>query len=466
MRLQQRRNFFMIFAIFFVVCLPFLILFSLGFTFSIRDPEIKNSLSVRIQTTPSNASIYALDELKGKTPTELSIQDGQNINLKIDRKDYLSEQFSLTADANQNSFVDLSSLWLLPSSGESFEDIGSSPVQIVSESLVIIKKREKYMVQSFGLAGYDNAPETILNELKPSAKSINDTNLNDNLTSKLLNKETFWKKISDNIYYKDSLVLHRRDGFWQLNDLESENQIKASTILRLNDRFALVLDKDQKIWLLNLENNQTRFVDESVNAIASVGQSNGIWVWRDNAIHKINPEDIINSRINWTGSILLKNGLISDEIGGKFDVQNLFQGVVVQVGKYLFYVPDYKDMQWQLLSNDVQLMATENETIFWLDSDNNLTTQNLFNGNKRYLITLESTPNNFGYIKDWDRLVFYYNDKVDSIWYNKEIINKGVRNYSFNNWIKDNQCFPKLINRVQYCLKDNSLVVYKNNAFF
>jgi hypothetical protein len=344
--------------------------------------------------------------------------------------------------------------------------LSSTPVQIVSESLAIIKRGEQYLVQSFGLAGYDNAPEVISTETKLSAKNPETTKLNNpNLEAKLTNKTTFWKKISDSAYYKDNLILHKRDGFWQLVDLDSQN-LKAETVLKLNDKVALILDTDKKIWLLNLETSETKFLDQSVNAIAGIGLSNTIWIWRDNAIHKVSPNNLLNSNINWNETIALKNGLVSDEIGNKFDVQNLFQGVAVQVGKYVFYIPDYRDTQWQLLATDVKLIATENETIFWLDTTNNLTTQNLFTGNKKYILTLESTPTSLGYIKDWNRLVFYYNEKVDSVWYNKEIVNKGVKNYSFNNWIKDQQCFSKVINRVQYCLKDDSLIVYKNNSFF
>jgi hypothetical protein len=465
MQLQQRRNFFIVFAIFFVICLPFLVVFSLGFSFNIRNPEIKNSLTIKVQSTPSEAIISTFDQPKGKTPIDLSVPESQNVNLKIERKDFVKEQFAVSADAKKNSFVDLSGLWLLPTASENFVDKDSEPIQIVSESLLINKRKEQYFVQSFGLAGYDNEPQIITSEAKISSKPLELPKLNSEVATKIEEKNTYWKKIADQTFYKDNLFLHRRDNFWQIIDLNSVN-LKATKVLKLNDKLALLLDAEKKLWLFNVDTQETKFLDKGINAISSLGMSNNIWVWRDRAIHKINPNNFINSNINWNDSVILKNGLVDDEIGGKFDVQNLFQGVAVQVGKYVFYIPDYRDTQWQLLATDVLLIATENETIFWLDQSNNFSTQNMFNGNKRFLMSLQVTPNSFGYIKDWNRIVFYYDSRVDSLWYNKEIPNKGVKSFSFNNWINEQKCFNKVINRVQYCLKENILQVYKNNSLF
>jgi hypothetical protein len=465
MQIQQRRTFFLVFAIFFIVCVPFLVLFSLGYSFNLKNPEIKNSLSVKIQTIPNGADISTGEEIKGQTPIDLSINENQNVNLKVRLKEYFSEEFVVSSDS-KNGIVDLSNLWLLPAKSEKISNPQNEVIQIISENLAIIKSKNNFWIQSFGLSGFDNNTQAIQESNTLSAKTITLPELSPNSQEFLLDTKKYWQKISDTYYYRDNTLLIKKDGFWQIKNLSESNNITIKKVAKIDNANLSILDNEKKLWILNLENLDLRFVDQGIDSMQSAGTPNKIWLWKYNTLYRFNPSDILTNNLDWNRNIFLKNGLIGDEVGGKFDVQNIFQGTAVQVGKYVLYTPDYKENQWQLLATNTKQIATENETLFLIDETNNLSSYNLYNNTQRFILTLNETPVSFGYVKEWNRLVFYSMDGVSSTWYNKEIFNPNIKVYRNNSWIQNQQCYSKVIAKVQFCVEDKTLVVYKNNGFF
>ena len=113
MQLQQRRNFFIIFAIFFVICLPFMVILSLGYSINTKNSQLRNSLSIKINTIPQQADIMINDELKSKSPSDISVPENQNLDLKVQLDGFVTQQFKLASENDSNSMIDLSGLWLL-----------------------------------------------------------------------------------------------------------------------------------------------------------------------------------------------------------------------------------------------------------------------------------------------------------------------------------------------------------------
>ena len=505
MQLQQRRNFFIIFAIFFVICLPFMVILSLGYSINTKNSQLRNSLSIKINTIPQQANITINDELKSKSPSDLSVPENQNLDLKVQLDGFATQQFKLASENDSNSMIDLSGLWLLPLKNDKINGPDFDTISIINENLAITQSKKPIeiestvestlslsnssssassisvssasalstvttqkpsFIQSFGLSGFDSAPQLIVSQDKLNAKSNSLPQLEQSLVNKLTDKTTKWLKISNSGFFANNTLLLKREGFWQIIDLSKFN-INVSKALKIDDNHLLFLDNQKKLWVFDSDNLDLKFIDQNVDNIISSGSPNKIWLWRYNSIFKFNPSDLLNaSNFDWNKGLFLKNGLIGDEVGGVFDIQNVFQGTAIQIGKYIFYVPDYRDSQWQLLTTNTKLFATENETLFWLDNDNNLTSFNLYNNSKKLITTLPVLPESMGFVKDWNRLVFYSTNSVSSIWFNKEIVNNGVKSYYLNTWIENQQCFHKVINKAQYCVNNGNLVVYKNNLLF
>ena len=83
MNSSKRRAIFTVFAVFFVILLPFIVILSLGYGIDIQKGSVSNNLTVKVQTFPRNSNIFAGDN-KFQTPAELSIPAGQQTKLRIE----------------------------------------------------------------------------------------------------------------------------------------------------------------------------------------------------------------------------------------------------------------------------------------------------------------------------------------------------------------------------------------------
>jgi hypothetical protein len=473
MQLQQRKNFFMVFAVFFIICTPFMILYSSGFT--LDNNEIINSIAIKTDTFPRQADIIVDDQKIALTPYEISTTNTGNINLQIQKDGFVSENLVLSKENNQNSFADLTNFWLLPKissfpttlQNSSLQTtISISNIQIISENQTIVQHQVSNKlglgIMDFGIAGQVGDVQPISSNLITGGKSISELELNTQTKIKLLSNDHEYKKIGNDLFFKNNILLVRRSGYWLAKNLDLLD-FKAQSVARINSSSVAVLDTDKNLWSYNFELETTRFVDTGFVKMQTLSLPSTIWLWKNDTIYRLEPADILSENIIWNRYEYLKNRMVEEQVNQNFDVQNLYQGIVFQVGKYLLYVPDFKKNQWQVLSSNAYALATINESIFWLDNDKNLWTYNFNNNIIKNLAQNVELTTKIGYSDGWKRLMLYYPNKVDSIWYNKDIVNNTIKTYNRQNWIPDQNCFPKVIDKVQYCLDKSELKVYKNN---
>jgi PEGA domain len=478
MQLQQRKNFFMVFAVFFIICMPFMILYSSGFT--LNNNEISSSLTIKTDTVPRQADIIINDKKTAATPYEISTTDTGNLSLQIQKEGFVSESFVITKENNQNSFADLTNLWLLPkttinsSVANSSSQTASTPnqitnKQIISENQAIVEyqtgSRLSLGIIDFGVAGQVGEIQPISSSTVVGGKSLVELELSTQTKIKLLGLEQQYQKIGNDLFFKDNVLLVRRSGYWLAKNLEKLN-LKAQSVARINSSSIAVLDTDKNLWSYNFETEQTRFIDTGFGKMKTLTTPSTIWLWKNDTIYRLEPADILSENIIWNRYQYLQNQLVTEQNGQTFDVQNLYQGIIFQVGKYLMYVPDFKKNQWQIIASNAHSMSTVNESMFWLDADKNLWTQNFNNNLVRNLARDVELTDKINYSDGWKRIMLYYPNKVDSIWYNKDIVNSTIKKYSEQNWITNQNCYPKVVDRVQYCLQNQDLVVYKNNSLF
>jgi hypothetical protein len=476
MQLQQRKNFFMVFAVFFIICTPFMILYSSGF--SINNTEISSSIAIKTDTIPRQADIFIEDKKTATSPYELSTTDTGNINFSIQKPGFVSENFVIAKENNQNSFADLTNFWLLPQtstvSSISKEALANniksvSNNQIISENQTIVEyqtgNKLSLGIMEFGVAGQVGEVQPISSSAVIGGKSIIELELNSPTKIKLLSRDQEYKKIGNDLFFKNNILLVRRSGYWLSKDLDKVN-LKASSVARINSSSIAVLDADKNLWSYNFESEQTRFIDSGFSKMKTLSTPSTIWLWKNDTIYRLEPADVLSENIIWNRYEYLKNRFIEEQSGQVFDVQNLYQGIVFQTGRYLLYVPDYKKNQWQIISSNANSFTTINESIFWLDTDKNLWTHNYNNNIVRNLAQNVQLTDKLAYSDGWKRLMLYYPSTVDSIWYNKDIVNGTIKGFSKLNWITNQNCFPKVMDRVQYCIENQDLKIHKNNNLF
>jgi hypothetical protein len=476
MQLQQRKNFFMVFAVFFIICTPFMILYSSGF--SINNTEIINSIAIKTDTIPRLADILIDNKKTATTPHELSTTETGNINFGIQKEGFVSENFVIAKENNQNSFADLTNFWLLPkTSAISFTSKEASTTnsksisnsQIISENQSIVEyqvgNKLALGIMDFGIAGQVGEVQPISSSAVVGGKSLIELELNTQTKIKLLSANQEYKKIGNDLLFKNNILLIKRNGYWLSKDLDKLD-LKVQNIARVNSSSVTILDTEKNLWSYNFETEQSRFIDTGFSKMKTLSTPSTIWLWKGDTIYRLEPADVLSENIIWNRYEYVKSRIVEEQNGQLFDVQNLYQGIVFQVGKYLLYVPDYKKNQWQVISSSAFSFTTQGESIFWLDTDKNLWTHNYNNNLIRNLAQNIELTDKISYSDSWKRIMLYYPNTVDSIWYNKDIVNNTIKSFSKQAWITNQNCFPKVVERVQYCIENQELRIYKNNNLF
>jgi hypothetical protein len=476
MQLQQRKNFFMVFAVFFIICTPFMILYSSGF--SINNTEISNSIAIKTDTVPRLADILIDDKKTAISPYELTTTDTGIIDFSIQKAGFVSENFTISKENNQNSFADITNFWLLPktstessiskeASAASVKSISNN--QIISENQTVVEyqvgNKLSLGIMDFGIAGRVGEVQPISSSAVVGGKSIIELELNTQTKIKLLSKDQEYKKFGNDLFFKNNILLIRKSGYWLSKDLD-KLKFKTQSIARVNSSSVVILDTEKNLWTHNFETEQTKFIDTGFSKMKTLSMPSTIWLWKNDTIYRLEPADVFSENIIWNRYEYLKNNIIEEQNGQIFDVQNLYQGIVFQVGRYLMYVPDYKKNQWQIISANANSLATIGESIFWLDTEKNLWTHNFNNNLVRNLAQNIELTDKISYSDGWKRIMLYYPTGVDSIWYNKDIVNNTIKSFSKQTWITNQNCFPKVVDRVQYCLENQDLRIYKNNNLF
>jgi hypothetical protein len=466
----------MVFAIFFIICTPFMILYSSGYSLNFKNTEIKNSITIKADTVPRGAGVKVNEDKPVTTPSEITTADTGPLNITVERPQYLSETFLAQQDDQQNSFADLTNLWLLPET-ESIQTSSLGSIipktiinnQIISEnqSLVefIINGKYNLGIMDFGIGGKVGDIQPISTAAIIGGKSIFDPELNPDTKIKLVDKTQEYKKIGSDLFFKNNIILIRKNGYWLAKDFD-KNILKAQDIARINNTSIAILDQNKNLWVYNLETELSRFIDNGFSKMKTLSTPSTIWLWKKDTIYRLEPADMLADNLLISRYEYLKNNILESESGKTFDVQNLHQGIAIQAGRYFFYLPDFKHTQWQVVSSNVFSIAAINETAIWLDTDKNLFLKNYANENIKNIAQDIGLTDKISYSENWKRLVLYYPDTVKSIWFNKDIINSTIKTYYSQTWIQGQSCFPKVVDRVQYCIKDNNLMIYKNNNLF
>jgi hypothetical protein len=464
----------MVFAIFFIICTPFMILYSSGYSLNFKSTEIKNSITIKADTVPRGATVKINDDPNVTTPSEISTADTGLLKLKIDKPQYLSENFTAIQDSQQNSFADLTNLWLLPettnvqsSSITLAKSVTNNLIISESQSLVefVVGGKPSLGIMDFGIGGRVGEIQPISTAAIIGGKSVIEPELNTVIKAKLMDKNQEFKKIGNDLFFKNNSILIRKNGYWLAKDLD-KNILKAQDIARINSTSIAILDQNKTLWVYNLDTELSRFIDTGFTKMKTLSTPSTIWLWKKDTVYRLEPADILADNLLISRYEYLKNPIVEEENGKVFDVQNLYQGIAIQTGRYLFYVPDFKKNQWQVVASKVHSLATLNETVIWIDSDKNLFLKNYANDNVKNIASNVELTDKITYTEGWKRVMLYYPSSVNSIWYNKDVVNSTIKSYFIQNWIKDQSCFPKVIDRVQYCIKDSDLKIYKNNNLF
>ncbi len=455
-----RQTIFTLFAVFYIVSLPFLIILSLGYDFDLQEKNLDNTLNVKVETTPRGATI-PFQSREFTTPTEFRTGDGISFTMEITHPDFLTDKFTIAGKEDVNSIARISKMRLLPSQPEYTQNPSDDTklVSILSPNYILVEQQlsrseSVYAIQSIGIGGFQGQPQVIVN------------NFNRDI------EVGWWVELYDNIYWnrQNGYVLYQVPGSsWQVLDLYTYPQEFVS-IVRLNNRQLLSMDTSGALWTLDLETDQIAFVDSGYSGLSFTEIPDAIWLWKGSNVLRedrtsFNPNDFPRS------SSLFYNfdkNFDVEPIFNGFSAQAVYFGMAFKMDNKLYYLPDANNQSRMMVAGDVKFFGAYENVVFWLNSDNKLFAYNLNRNTVQSLGQLEIQESDLQDIRlvynfEWSRLFIYTESKVYSLWYDGEFQNQAIVGYYPVTWVDNLQCLSELVSNNQFCIEPDSLSVYRNN---
>jgi hypothetical protein len=454
MHTSIRQIYFRFFLVFFLIITPFLVFFTLGYDINFSNNTVSNTLAIQIETIPRNASIIYENAIIGNTPEELVAPNRVPATIKIQSEGYLSETFGLYNENNTNEVVSIKNLTMLPSSPQKIASFsGGKPLFLLRDNLAFVDSAQGYSIQPYTFSGLQgtNIPVENLDTIRLTQKKPQ------------LLQTSYW--------FEDTSALLVRNGrVWKLVSL-SKLPVQIKYIVQSSPDVYQIVDTDERLWSLKLNQLKLDFVESGVVGIDAALLSNDFWIQlRSGAVYRYTLETDVarqNNKVLDNFDALQEKD--SSGVSAAFHVENAFQGLVVQRGKYMWYVPDFNPTQSRVLADNVQYMFVVGQQVLWFDNSDILTAYNIQLDTTQRIGTVTNSDLlydvNVYYYDAWKRLFIYNGNELITFWFDKDNANTSLKRY-YPNIIQTSDCQEEVVEKHQFCLKENDIVAYKNTRLF
>lgn len=453
---NYRQNIFRIFAIFFFIAVPFVVVYSLGFDLNLADRQLSNTISINIETLPRGADISNSGKKILETPRELRAKDNQLIPLDISLPGFKTEKFIIWAPPKENTSARITRLALLPEKNDEIKSFDENlKVAFLSDYQLLVKDSDNFLIQQYSFTG-----------LQGSAEKLNVVGKIDEIP------KNNWLKLSEFSFWNPNKnLLITKNNNWSIYNLDIFT-VKFTSVVSINENIFLGLDDQANLWQIDSNNQTFTFLDSNIQNLSFTQTPDNIWIRKNNKLHRLNRT--LQEQGNFTLSDKVytefpaNTNLLSSDLPTwkTMNVGSLYQGLLIQLYNELYYIPDNKPNEWEKLATNVNNFSVAGNSVFWLDSSNTLFSYNLFLKQWETISTLDIKDKpediNLVYYPPWNRIIIYTPKNVYAIWFDKEIFNKNITKYFPVTWISDSSCFTNVLDKYQFCLKDNKLVNYKN----
>jgi hypothetical protein len=446
-----RAVYFRTFVIFFIIVLPFLVLFTLGYDINLNKSSLSKSLLVSLETLPRGSKVLSDSQVIGSTPVEIRGKNNTPITLDIVQNDYFPEKFIFLSSTN--NVANISNLALIPqkSSILSKANDGEELVTILNDRLVLVKNGSTFAVKNYTFGG------------------IADTELPVDNQSKVELKNKYFIDIGGAYFFPDSQkLLVFKDEKWSFKDFDKFS-FNVDKIVRKNSLF-LIQSKSNQLWLYDLDTNQVKYIDSDIYGLSKTANSDFIWILRGSQVYRVDNLSDTNFQISSDQRYYNFNILKKNDNSLFFDAKNLFQGVVLKYDSQIVYIPDFNSKQSVVLTDTAMSFETIGSTIFWLDSKGSLFANNLELKDEVKIGQIDTGSNllnrvRISYYPTWKRVFVYLENKVYTVWFDKNVLNTSILKY-FPYSFSDGNCLVGITEKNQFCIENNSLVSYRNTRIW
>lgn len=459
-----RSHLFTLFALFYTITLPFLVFMSLGY--DIEGFEIKNSLNVRLDTLPARAEVYDFDQkISSSTPIDIASQAGQKLFLKTEIKDYHSEFFSIYSQEDRNSSVKIDNLYLLPKKEKVIADFEKQRVLTLlsKDKLLFYDKNNTLNIANYDIGG--------ISKPKPIQ----------NLPARML-KAGKWKILDTHIFWNQTqnlVIFLGQDKAWSAFDISKLpfKSLEIKSLAKINSTNLMALDTNKNLWTIDMPNNSFSFFESGVDFLSFTDIPKDIWIFKQKKLYRLaqNQEllkssfDLASNQVSQNFNLKLTSKDVAFFVNNNldfFEVKNLFNGVMIKLGFEVYLLPDYDFKTWVPISKEAVVANSEGDIAIWLDKNNHLFVYNLNLKDLKNLgkLDLDGFLNQVElvYSNDWNRIFVYSQYRAFSFWYSRQTINPNIVKYYPVEFLIGYSCYPEIIERTQFCLNQNRLIIKEN----
>ena len=464
---QHRKVFFTLFAAFFILSLPFLLILSLGYDLDMQSQQLETSLTTYLEAIPRRAKIQTKAGIY-RTPVELKVRQNTFTKISLELEDFQTEHFMLSAKDTNNA-MKLRGIWLLPTNKSDQFDLseGFEFVNFLSENYFLSKQNNQIFIQSLGFSGPQGEPNKLDLDFSENLQKVN---------FKTISATNFWNPDKNVLIYNLP-----QTQTWQVFDL-TVLPFQTKNVAGLSPTQVILLDNKKNLWTLNLIDGTFTFLDTNISGLSYIESLNSSWILKNDAIYRLETsQNAVNlQNLDLTRNLYTQNpeiGFWSRQINEtshtSFIARNVFLGISFQIQNNLFYIADSEKDQMQIISNEAQIAGTSSNSLFWLNKDLTLNSYNLLNKNWKSFGNLQSqfknTENleNFEifYYPIWNRIIIYGENEVVSFWFDTINLNTAIVKYYPIKWIQNHQCLPRITRNYQFCSDSKQLIFYRNNTF-
>jgi hypothetical protein len=445
-----------LFAIVALILIPVTIFLSSGNTV-FNNGAFSKTLSLKINTLPAFSNIKIGSTDVGSLNTDIKISDGVNVNLSITNKGYKDENWKIYSPKDQNSILTFDPLFMLPNEGLTLNS-EYKITNIIDTNLALGTKDDKNYFIPYDFSGIKQGVEIKQPITDLSTKPI---------------------KLDDRSYFFDSSKLLLHNYREQLSIVSFEKlPFKINKLIKVTDNYLLILNNENKLYTYNIDTQEYKFLVDNAYDLQPISSSNSGCLLTSLGIYKLDkgyiptPENFVASKANF---LLPPEGVIKELYNTSFKpVFNLTQiqnGVVLLINNNLFINQEgIKD--WKLIEKNISLQTIVDNKIMYLDKDFNLKLVDIYEQFIYYVTTFDPDKSDYTYLhysQDWSRIMFYSNNKIQSLYFNKNFIpnlpTSPILSTKPNTWLESQYCYQEIVEKSQFCVSNGVLKQYRNINF-
>jgi hypothetical protein len=453
MKVSIRQSYFRVFAIFFIIITPLLILFTLGYDFDIQTREVKGTHLVNIETLPRNAQVIVNSSNQSNTPLELSLTNKRKYDIVLQKPDYYNEEFSILSSNGENTTSSLTTLSMFPKTPTQLNtpQQDTTFLSILNENLILSSSANSYILTPISFGGIQGQ----------SLAVANPSNL-------ILTSPSTFQFIEPGYWFeKDNALLTVVNSKWTFIDLKTRFLGIKSIIGIGKDSFVL-LDESKNIWKYSTLTGDFQFLDSGISGISYTKSNSLLWLLKGKQLIRTTISQENSFDLRYENYIELDNFIDIQNPTTEFQLKNVYQGILIRRQGEVVYVPDFDRSDVLPVAGQVKKLSVSGSVMFWVDIKNQLYSYNfVFQKEKAHFLVENFEYENFDmfYYPDWKRVMVYSGNNLYTIWYDRDIANQSIVSYNPIQ-VTGVSCQKIVAEKNQICIQDNNLVTFANNRFW